>query len=144
MYCTVVLKSPQLLFHHMLCLNTCCLCCSVLKSFCEVWLNGKLHIFQVAVYDPVCACQWVGGAVYLQSESGWIGIYRSEVYPLMKLLSPWLKVVLCPDILLWLDLLVISSHGDLVNRIIYYANASFQVNLNSPFPASNLSCFNET
>ena len=93
MYWTVVPKSPLLLFCHRLCLNTCCLCCSMLRSFHGVWLNWRLHIFQVPVHNPVWAHWWVGETAYLQSKHGYRGIYRSEVYPMMKLVSAWLKVV---------------------------------------------------
>ena len=79
-YLTDLQKSPLLWFHHMLCLNTCCLCCSVLRNFCEVWLNWRLHIFQVDVCNPIWVHQWVIRTVHLQSECRCIGICRCEVY----------------------------------------------------------------
>ena len=48
---------------------------------------------------------------------------------------------LCPNILLWLDLLVISSDGDLVNRLISYVNATFQVLLEFTFSCLELILF---
>ena len=124
---TVVLKSPLLLFHHRLCLNTCCLYCSVLIGFHEVWLNWRLHIFQVAVDDPVWIHWWVGKTVYLWWKYGCVGIYRSEVYPLMKLVSAWLKVV--P---LWC---VLTSSWDLL--LVVYEVIVYQLwlHLCSPFHA---------
>ena len=64
----------------------------MLGNFCEVCLNLTLHIFQVAGCDPVWVQQLVIGIVHWQSKHGCVGICRSEVYLLMKLISAWLKV----------------------------------------------------
>ena len=73
--------------------NTCCLYCSIVISFCVVWLNWRPDIFCIVVCNPVWVHQWVEETVYLWSKCGCVGIYRCEVYPLMKLISACVKVV---------------------------------------------------
>ena len=117
MYWTAALKFPLLLFCHKLCLNTCCLYCSTLISFCEVWLNWRFYIFQVVVCDPIWVHWWVWQTVYLWSKCRCVGIYRSEVYPLMKPVSVWLKVMPLWCVLTFSGDLLLGVHVVIVHRL---------------------------
>ena len=114
---TVVLKSPLLLFHHGICLNTCCLYCSMLIGFHEVWWNWRLHIFQVTVCNPVWIHWWVEEAVYLPAKHGYVGTCKSEVYSLMKLVSAWLKVVFLQCVLASFWDLLLVVHEEIVYQL---------------------------